>query len=552
MPHKRIYIYTLLILVILSYVFTPFKEDQKAFFAASFYADMSSSRFPVNVLKTWELKPIGDRMVNYFLYEAATSLVNYVQKDAFEPVVLGIYALLAIGIFYFMASSLRPVLERLQLNSNSVFFCSMLAFFSVAPKVSLQAEHISLIFFALALGLSMSRLYLPQALAGLVLAALFYLKGISVLTGLFVYIILFALAGEYRQRASRIAVFQALFLVLSFILIKVFYPRAISDLMDAARFQDIRLFDLGRNIFCGLLSNLRGAIADLPFLLSGALAAIAIFAFGLKQRSFKMLILLLLAWLTGASVAFLQGKGFTYHYAGLLIPAVACLIIYFSRGPEAFKIPVWLNISVIACCVSLIVACAMVNILKNICPGSSIVWWLPVPVALVFISLSAVARLILMKKPLPKYMLILPLFIWLNLLSPLSNRWLDDYRNAQIERSTWKELNRKYAFSSASAVLFLTDGVANYYVSAPSYCRYFFPLPLNRSLRNPALKSLPAYEDNLACILSYKGEFIVNYHRWFPIEKFNAINQKIKRQYRLLESLNCYGRDINIFQRLPG
>jgi hypothetical protein len=85
----------------------------------------------------------------------------------------------------------------------------------------------------------------------------------------------------------------------------------------------------------------------------------------------------------------------------------------------------------------------------------------------------------------------------------------------QAELTVMNDISR--IVKNEKYLLYLTDGVANFYLSQLSYCREFFPIAINRFKHNSSNKF---YIKTKECIDSYQGSFIMLQINWFPVDNF--------------------------------
>jgi hypothetical protein len=106
------------------------------------------------------------------------------------------------------------------------------------------------------------------------------------------------------------------------------------------------------------------------------------------------------------------------------------------------------------------------------------------------------------------------------------------------------EVQANYSSVLGQKVLYLDSGNAPYYIGAPSACRFISQRVIQRSGQfNPKLVSTDAYKDQMNCITSYSGEFIVMNTRWFGIHE--PINSKVHDEYKEVYQ----GTFWNLYQR---
>jgi hypothetical protein len=101
------------------------------------------------------------------------------------------------------------------------------------------------------------------------------------------------------------------------------------------------------------------------------------------------------------------------------------------------------------------------------------------------------------------------------------------------------------------SVLFLTDGVINFYVNNYSACYEFYPITINRLL--PKYPNIPSklktrYKDILSCIQNFDGNYILIQTNWFPKRFYNSIYPN--KKYISVANLNTIERNYILYKKI--
>ncbi|MFB3787171.1 MAG: hypothetical protein ACE15F_12470 [bacterium] len=472
----------LLGLLILNYVVTPLAEDQRINLAYAQQADDFYGPFPANVIQAWTLRGIGYKCLTYFLYKFTRIFADYNDKMRFELVFKALYAALIVIILILSTWIARPGWRRLGLEGLSVLFFLGTAFFSLSYECAFQAEDVAALVMILGTALALSENKVLCGLAGAVLSLLFTLKGITWLLGLVPLLFL----GLYREKFRRPLIWTGLSFGISSValaaLIWLLIPQEITDLRDASRFQS-SFRGFGRSLAGEMFQRLQTIYQfylqyffHISFLIPGFIAGFLLSLYWF-EKDLKRLAVYLSLWLVPGAVIVLQGKGFLYHFA-VLLPVAAGSLIALQAAVRRYQLQSRWNGVILG----------FPYLLAWLCVG---------PVSL-FPVASSVSHI----------------------------------QESRSDVEFYRDLCAKSELDRQPRLLYLTDGRAAYYFKSQSESRYFYPLPIKRSLANPGLRDTDLYQDEMQRILKYTGKMIVVQDAWFNLDDFPAIRDKIRNEYR--------------------
>ncbi len=472
----------LLGLLILNSIMTPLAEDQRINIAFAQQADDFYGGFPGNVIQAWTLRGIGYKFLTFFLYKAARLFVNYDDKMRFEVICKTLYAA---GVMIVLTGSIwiaRPGLKKLGVDEFYALFISGTAFFSLSYECAFQAEDVAALLMLAGMALALSESRFLCGMAGMVLSLLLTLKGITWLLGLVPLLCLLLFYEKFWKPLVWTAVSFILSTGVLAVLILLLAPMEFRDLLDASRFQS-SFRGLGRSFAGEIFQRIQilyqfylQYFFHISFLIPGGLAGFLISLYWF-EKDLKRLAVYLLLWLIPGGVIVLQGKGFLYHFT-VLLPVAAGSILALTVAVRRFALrPRWLGLILGFPC---LLAC--------LCVG---------PVSL-FPVVSSVSH----------------------------------FRESREELRFYEDLVARFQLDQQPVLLYLTDGRAAYYFKSRSHSRYFYPLPVKRSLANPDLLETALYQEELRRILNYRGEKIIVQDSWFNLDDFPAIRDKIQKEYR--------------------
>lgn len=478
--HERLVRWACLVLVLAATVFhiaLPIEEDQRSSFACAEQGEYLSTAFPATITDSYHLRGIGHKLLNYVIYKALKAVIGCDDKLHFE---VGVKVFTA--FFYLFISALSVWLARLYLRSKHVapLVCWALvsaALLTTTPQVHFQAEEISVVLVMLGLGMSLNPSRIVQLLAGLPLALTFSMKGITLALGCLAIVARFAI--EPRDWRAVLRLTGSFIICSGFVIVTTWllFPQELRDLRDTALIEDAQ-FTITDRVMNTWRAVRRGFV-EMPMVISGLIATIPVFLHYVSGKKFRPALGLAILWMAPLVPALVQGKGFIYHLAGFLVPALISVIALHSivrRGGLAWP---W----------QLGTAC--------------------IPVFICFLFTGP-----------------LPLFGGFN--------YWHVFQRAQSERTLFSSWNKTFDLPAQPEILYLTAGDVAYYLHAKSHLRYFVPVSIQRISRNPKLREMARFQEDLASAMSYRGKFIVLDEVWFKdtFVQLPELRHKIDSEYR--------------------
>lgn len=473
-----------LILIIANSIYQPLGDDQRIFLAFAQQADDFYGPFPGNLIECWTIRGIGFKALYYGLYKTALLMVSYDDKLAFEAVCKAIWTVLSLGLLGLGAYAGQRFMRTFNLDPALAFFIAAVSAYSVSFDLALQAENVAVVMVLAALGMSLGdRVW--NVLAGILMALLFTLKGITLAMGLYPLIFLWLMKCLYhdwlhcrmqlRENLWRTGTAWITSSVILLACLAWFAPRDLIDLYDASLFQSslsgVGLWERLQRMWLFPVNN----VFHMPFLFTGAAMALFVFVYFADRRP-ECLAAYSLLWMLPAAIVLAQGRFYSYHY-------------------EAFQ------------------------------PAVVITWGM----ALAGIDQVTTRRC---WRPI---ILTLPVILMAACTSPLAvfpvTRSTEFARESRETAEQYRIVDEELKISREPEVLYLTDGRATYYFKARSASRYYYPLPVKRSIHNPALLTTSLYRDEMRHIRDYQGKWIVVMDQWFELWNFPEIQQKLEDEY---------------------
>jgi len=485
-------IYIIFFLGVLLRIFNPFEEDQKIFFAAARYSTLSDLSFPLNILQTFELKPIFSRVI-YYLFFILSNNAFYEISDPFVFIIFqqGILVILILASLLIYNLSLKNsyLLDRNQLNG--LFLLTGVSLIFVGSEVFFQVDHLALILAIFSLGLLINNSKNLNFTGAIITGLLAGIKGVTILYVPMVYISLFILSHKKKNLYK--------YLLLSTIVACVSLLISWDELSNASKMQNLNLHSLSQN-FVNKIFISKYVFADLPLLFSFFLGLILIFLeknkfiFDSNKEFFLFLILVFLSFLYP-----LTQVGFTYHYIALYFPIY--IFIFFLIINQKIN--------------------------KNSKFFPAVIFF----VSVFFVSFSGGGLTLISKvyEPFEKYSL-----IKINL------------ENFYSEIDTFNLIKKN--IPKGEKILFLTDGVANFYLKDyESACEEFYPLSINRLMNKEHKNESDLFSRTLKCIQGYQGRFVLIQSSWLPEENYFEVYPN--NNYKKVKMFSTKQRDYLLYEK---
>ncbi len=473
-------------LLCLHRIYNPFEEDQKIFFASAHISSESNLAFPLNIVNSFELKPVFSRLLYYNFYSLTSKL--YENKEVFIILNQFLLVLLILSISFKFSKIFYSKFE--QYFPLSILISSSLIF--VGSESFFQNEHLAIILLMFGLCLRFNNGFLNILVSAIVFALVSGIKGVTVLYSLSAIIYSY----KYINRKD-FKLFFLIYLILLIIVFIVIYPelnnaKYFSEydyssfkfyIKKLYRFFDIFIF-IDQIYLFSFLSLLFGIFISIIYSNYFTLK-------NLKKNILKYIDFILISFLLILSI--LLQHGLSYHFFALLL----LFILY---------LPIILSF----------------DILKN-----------------------TFNKTILL--------LLIPIFI-IYIISQSGILPIQDIRKRNIKNFNEELIlaeNLKKIIPKNDTVLFLTDGVINFYINNTSCCREFYPISLQRLYETK--KKLPSSvikfkNDTYNCIINSDSDYLIIQDSWFDKNRFQFL-YKMKK-FQLLKEFETSERHYLVFKKI--
>ena len=506
--------------------------DVAAFIAAARQADYHGA-FPGNVYEAWELKPLGHRILWRALYRGAALIAPFEDKDLFEPAIRLLYSLLAIVVILASVWLARDRLREAGISPQAAFAFLGTAYFGMITWALMQAEHSALLLALPAAALALRPGRAARLGAGVLLSLLVSLKGVTLVLAPQVLLLAAALPRERRPSFRPVLAGLAAGLAVIAMAAVLVFPQELRDLRHAAFWQgadQINLGLVGPRLWAFVTSTANG-IAAIKLGIAAALTLLVLRSRMGRRASALMAV----SWIVGLAGLLSQRHLFGYQFLLFWMPAVATVGLFLRRWSAISDMPRLRREAVL-----------FGALLLALSVGARPFWW---PIALIPMGwlIWACAR--------PRQAIAVPAFCALMAATALAG-WKvpnvpDKIRKPKPVRELFAEWNHRYQLRTEPMLLYLDAGYAAYAIGARSWCRYFFPLPIQRPTQRPALLKLPVTQETLARIQDYEGRYIVHSFHWLPRKKVPALDAMIKKRYRTLDRNEECGYTLYVRRQKP-
>ena len=319
---NRVLYFVILPFTAISFVLTPLTNDTRIFIAAEAIAD-NYYQLPYGWDAAYEVKPIGNRILNWVLYKIANSIVSFASNNYMEfgwIVKLSALVLMLCCVWY--------VSSRISFPYAFPFL--FIAFACQANFGLLMSEWFAVLFSLVAVAMCFERDRNWFYVVGTVCLTIALLKSITVLMVVPVLCAAYLLGVDIdwkRFVAGYIAAGMA-FLALCLTV----WPYSIGDMLMSRLVAHVGMYDPGTLVqwfwFTQGRSNLPTMMAYyIPVILVGSAAAVIILSqYYVKNQKWNIATFVGM-WCIPIGIVFVQSEFIIYHYIVIVFPAVVSAIL---------------------------------------------------------------------------------------------------------------------------------------------------------------------------------------------------------------------------------
>jgi hypothetical protein len=437
------------------------------------------------IMKTWDMRGFIYRFFRYVDYLFASTIAGNVftlQAQFFYK----LFGVAMLFILLYLAVMALPGKFLGNLKRLELFCLSAIGLLAVHFASHFQAEMPGVFLIILATSIYLRNTVKSSILAGLVIGLSFFWKSPLPLMGGSVYFASLLLTDQKFKNSLKYISIAALsaFLVIGIVLLYFhFYNnQEIVDIINASYYQHTLLHELTVKRFCvSLCAFARGFFPSMlykPVVCLGVVASVIVLITFIKRRKYHSVFYVIGMWAFPMFYIMLSNCYWAYHYYLMIYPSFVMLALL-TRETEIVSSKAFMygrNVLVIA-------------------------------LGLFYV-------------------------VYLSAISPYSITASKEYQE-YITRTTQEARRITDEYQSAN-ILYLDDGHGAFLFPAKSYCRYLYPLPIQRIKKDNPFIDSDTYKDTNSYILSYDGKIITLMDEWFFFYcDHEDIRSKIDTEYHL-------------------
>jgi hypothetical protein len=299
----------------LSFILTPLQNDTKIFIGVEYIAD-TFNQIPAAWDQVWEIKPIGNRILNWALYKAASVIAPISNPALFGIVVKTIALVMAIVVAWYFAS---------KVNVRYTFPLTIMAFCAIGTISTLQPEWWASLAGLVAMGFLLTDNKHLHFITGLIFVCMGLLKGITAALIVPVLIGVWMLNPDariyWKHLAAGVVVAAGTFLLTALTI----FPNAIPNMMMSAEVARVGLYPWTL-VTTMAFGKLIPYTSQMPVTCAGLFLAVAYFRITRKDAMWSVAFVTM--WLVPAGMVVIQSELMIYHFFAFTIPALVTVVLW--------------------------------------------------------------------------------------------------------------------------------------------------------------------------------------------------------------------------------
>ena len=325
--------YFILPFTAVSFVLTPLTNDTRIFLGAAAIAD-TYYQLPYGLDAAYEVKPIGNRILNWFLYKVADFVVPFASNHYTEfGYFVKLTALVILIVCCWYVSS--------RVKTPYVFPLMFIGFACGGNFGLLMSEWFAAMFslVAVALLLEENRGWW-QVIAGMLCVGIALLKSITVLMVIPVVCIVYLLGGEidWKKFIGGYIAAGAAFLIAC----RTIWPYSLGDMLMSRLVAHVGMYDYTTMLTWFWLTQdrtnlLQVILAYAPIIVAGFVAVVYLLFSSYARGDRKTAVLLSLLWLAPAAIVFIQSEYIIYHYLVFIPSALVSILLIINSAKYPMK-----------------------------------------------------------------------------------------------------------------------------------------------------------------------------------------------------------------------
>ena len=308
-------------LVCLGSILSPLTNDVRIFYGVEYLCWKYIPNFPSNINYFYEIKPIGNHLVNYFLVVVTNFFIPFENHFAQEIFIKAIAVGIAIVACWYFNKNILKI--------KYGFLLSVFAILCALNVNALQAEWWSLCFVMVASALLVEENRWLHYIAGALLMFAFLTKGTTiclVISALCALIVL-----NYKVDWKRVAVgfvgMGGLFLLSNFTI----WPTLVSDIMLAPMLSHVFEYSMTGQAIAIMIAIIIAASIYIPCAGIGGTYGLMWMKNHIKDPRIYAFITM---WGIVFLITWLQSESFAYQFFPLVLPAIISLVLFEKETPR--------------------------------------------------------------------------------------------------------------------------------------------------------------------------------------------------------------------------
>jgi hypothetical protein len=309
--------YILLPIIGILFILEPLNLDIHVYMGVEYIAD-HFYQLPQGWDLAWEIKPLGNRILNWALYKIAalfTPMSNYL---VFSIIVKTVALIAVVLIAYYFASKVKM---------EYGFQLTVLSFLAIEIFQALQPEWWASLFGLLAIAFLLQDNEDLHFLTGALFIVIGLLKGITLFMFIPILCAVFLLKKDVRIYWG-LLVAGSITAGLAFLTCcLIIWPHAIPDMLATAQIGHVGIASWWYVLEMEALTLIPDAIQT-PIILAGLLFA---FLYLFERKTIGETILFLVMFIVPLGIIFIQSELMVYHYFVLTGPAVVTFVLWYRQ-----------------------------------------------------------------------------------------------------------------------------------------------------------------------------------------------------------------------------
>lgn len=542
-------LFTVLVLAVITFIFTPFTGDLKVLFAGSNQADYIEGGWIKKSFQVWDLKGELYRFFLYCIYKIATKITDF-SSYHYEVAANSLFGLAA-----FLSLVLTSVIafdrDNRNMRIHSILIMGIALFASLGMS-HIQAEMICVekLLFASAIYLNSKKREkgrkIKLLIAGGIIGTMFFYKSVIILMSLS-FVSAAMLMNDrlgYRLSLKELVIIAGgaflLLLMVSAIILFV-NPSEFQNMLDASIYQNTIFNDtvsLSRTIK-SFTERFMYSLIAFPVISVGFSAALLNLVDSIRKRKFVLLFFQAVLWGLPAIIIILANCYFDYHFYLFTFSGLVELF-RFKKNPKHIQ-----DTGLYALFYFLFIAFFYIMVKTGRFSYSQRMWRkieavlvIAVVFAAAFLKEEKAGRIIDLS-------VLLSLSIYLSFISCLSDNF---FENIKCDKYSYDNIEILETIDKDESILYLDDGMGAYMIKNKSYLKEFYPLPIQRIYEGSGNEDLESHVKALDRALNYSGKYISVYEKWIFSEGKNMeLQKKISDEYHYLGDVKRWSMNPDIF-----